>query len=302
MSSWHAYPKVWALGHKILAELLLDEVIVEEKLDGSQFSFGVIDGEPRCRSKGCVLNIFAPEKMFIEAVKVVTELKDNLTPGWTYRAEYLAKPKHNVLAYSRIPANHLMIFDVNTEQEDYLSYPDKKIEAERLGLECMPLVYQGVVEDRMVIREWLEKESCLGGQKIEGVVLKNYKRFGPDGKALMGKFVSEAFKEIAGGDWRERNPGSGDIIQQLIDRYKTPARWAKAIQHLKERGELKNDPCDIGPLFKEVSTDVHTECGDEIAKLLFAWGWPKIQRAICSGLPQWYKEELLKQQFDKGTQ
>ena len=54
MDSWHSYPQIYALGHRYITELLLDPVLVEEKIDGSQFSFGVfeVEGEHqlRCRS------------------------------------------------------------------------------------------------------------------------------------------------------------------------------------------------------------------------------------------------------------
>ena len=55
-TSWHSYPSIYALGHRYLEELLLDPVLVEEKVDGSQFSFGVFEHpegpELRCKSKG----------------------------------------------------------------------------------------------------------------------------------------------------------------------------------------------------------------------------------------------------------
>jgi hypothetical protein len=43
MTSWHSYPKLYAMGHRAIADLLLDDVIVQEKVDGSQFSFGLFD-------------------------------------------------------------------------------------------------------------------------------------------------------------------------------------------------------------------------------------------------------------------
>src|SRR5437899_3064493 len=108
MSSWHSYPNVYALGHRYVTDLLLDDVIVQEKIDGSQFSFGKytdLEGKDwmRMRSKGAEINVLAPEKMFIKAVDYVYSIFDSLTPGWTYRGEYLAKPKHNALAYDRVP-------------------------------------------------------------------------------------------------------------------------------------------------------------------------------------------------------
>lgn len=41
MESWHSYPSIYNLGHRYIADLLTVPVIVEEKIDGSQFSFGL---------------------------------------------------------------------------------------------------------------------------------------------------------------------------------------------------------------------------------------------------------------------
>lgn len=294
MSSWHSYTSLYNMGHAALASLFDNEVIVEEKIDGSQFSFGVINGELKCRSKGQELVVDFPEKMFTEAVDTVKKIQAQLSPGWTYRAEYLKKPKHNTLAYDRIPNNHLIIFDINTEEEVYLLPEEKRKEAERLGLECVPLLWKGTgrpsTEEML---SWLDKTSILGGQKIEGFVIKNYSIFGKNKKALMGKHVSEAFKEIHGGEWKKENPSKKDIIESIIYSLRTPARWEKAIQHLRDEGKLENSPRDIGLLLKEVNVDILKECEEEIKDKLWKYAWPKISRGIVSGLPNWYKEKLL---------
>lgn len=303
VSSWHSYPSIYAIGHRYLKDLLLDSVIVEEKVDGSQFSFGKFLDETgseflRCRSKGCQLNVDCPDKMFQRAVDTAKELFPILKLGWTYRGEYLAKPKHNTLAYERNPNKFVILFDINTAEETYLTYEEKKIEAERLGLEVVPIVHLGMVESIELFRSFLDKESILGGQKIEGVVIKNYNRFGQDKKALMGKFVSEAFKEVHGGEWRKNNPTGTDIITDCVLRYKTPARWSKALQHLKESGKIQDSPRDIGLILREVPEDVLAECEAEIKDRLMSWAWPHIRRGLTGGLPEWYKDELLKKQFD----
>lgn len=285
----------------MLQKLFCDPVIVEEKVDGSQFSFGVFNGELKCRSKGAVLNITAPEKLFVQAVETAKRLAPLLVDGWTCRGEYLARPKHNTLAYERIPPQHVIGFDINTGHEIYLPYELKQQEFARLGLETVPCLFMGVLEDHATCRELLERTSVLGGQKIEGVVIKNTFQFGPDGKVLMGKFVSEAFKEVHSGEWRDRNPTGKDVIQTLIDEYKTPARWAKSVQRLREAGKLEDSPRDIGMLIKEVADDVEAECAAEIREKLFDWAWGNIRRGISSGLPGWYKEELLKRQFEEST-
>lgn len=300
-NSWHTYPSIYALGHRYIADLLLDPVLVEEKIDGSQFSFGKFMGEEgpylRCRSKGAELNLVAPDSMFKRGVEVVQGLAGKLTTGWTYRAEYLAKPKHNVLVYNRIPKDHLIIFDINTGHEEYMPYEEKQLECQRLGLEVVPQLFYGKIEDIQHFRTFLDTTSCLGGQKVEGVVIKNYQRFGLDKKVLLGKFVSEAFKEVHAREWKAANPTQGDVLQQLIRSLKTDARWHKAVQHLREAGSIESSPRDIGPLLKEVQHDIEKEEQDYIKQKLFEWAWPHIRRGVTAGLPEWYKEQLLKTQF-----
>ncbi len=298
-TSWHSYTKSWHIGHRCLKDLFLDQVVVEEKIDGSQFSFGLFDGELKVRSKSVVLNLELPEKLFTKAVETVKSLKDLLTPGWTYRCEYLARPKHNSLNYERVPKMHLIGFDINTGHEAYLHYDDKKAEFDRLGLETVPLLYVGMIEDYSFFRELLKTPSILGCQLIEGIVVKNYHRFGVDGRALMGKFVSEEFKEIHQGDWKERNPGKTDVLQKLIEEYKSPARWNKSIFRLRDQGLLNNSPQDIGPLIKAIQEDIKEECASEIKDKLFGWAWDNIARSTVNGFPQFYKDKLAKEAFEQ---
>lgn len=297
MSSWHSYPSIYNVGHAALTELFDGPVVVEEKIDGSQFSFGVFDGVPRIRSKGLQMVWEKPEGMFVPAMHSVKDRLHLLRDGWTYRAEYLMKPKHNTLCYARAPKDYLIIFDVNPAEEQYLGPVEKKAEAERIGLECVPELHpKALTVD--AFHELLQTLSCLGGQLIEGLVIKNYAKFGPSKKALMGKHVSEAFKEVHKGEWRAANPGQSDIILGLGDKYRTPARWQKAVQHLAEGGRLEGSPRDIGNLMTETVDDVKRECEAEIKEALFAYAWPKIRRSLTRGLPEWYKDQLLKKQFE----
>jgi hypothetical protein len=291
---------------------------VEEKLDGSQFSFGLFPVEQttqadveagtnfelRIRSKGAVMNIDAPEKMFQKAADTVKALAPYLQPGWTYRAEYLARPGHNTLVYDRVPKQNLIIFDVSTGEEDYLGPDEKAAEAARLGLESVPVLARGgsTLESlRNIIDETV---SVLGGQKIEGIVVKQLGPdylYGQDHKMLIGKFVSERFKEAHVGAWKEKNPMSGDILIQLGKKYCTEARWAKAVQHLREAGQLEDSPRDIGKLLIEVQKDMGKEEQEAIQRDRWRWAHPHITRAATRGFAEWYKNELLRRQFEGGT-
>ena len=291
IDSWCSYPKVYALGHAAIGAIFPGgPVLVEEKIDGSQFSFGVFDGEIRVRSKGRQFEIDAADQMFLKATESVRELAPLLHDGWTYRAEYLQKPKHNVLAYDRIPVKHLIIFDINDGHESYLPRAEKEAEAERLGLEVVPSIEGG--HDAESVLALLDRVSILGGQKIEGVVVKRYDAFTRDGKAMIGKYVTEKFKETHSKDWKKSNPTNRDIIATLSDKYTRETRWDKAVQHLREAGNLEGSPKDIGALLREVPKDIKEECAEEIKDALFEWAWPHIKRAVGRGLPEWYKRKL----------
>jgi hypothetical protein len=298
----NSYPSIYNLGHAAIAELLKSPVIVEEKVDGSQLSFGLSgEGEISLRSKGAQINVVAPEGMFKKAVDVVASIKHLLKPGWVYRGEYLTGPHHNALTYARAPKNHIILFDVNTGLEVYESPKFKAGVAEELGLECVPVLFQGMIEDVNQFRALLDTQSVLGGQKIEGVVIKpaDYGLFGKDKKVLMGKFVAESFREVNSKAWNDehKTKGNSEIIQILASQYGTSARWGKAVIHLKERGVLTGEPKDIGALMKEVPEDIQKECEAELKEKLWVWAWPQLRRKVTHGLPEWYKEEMLKSAF-----
>lgn len=296
----HSYSNVYQIGHKAIQNLFDGTVIIEEKVDGSQFSFGVIDGELQVRSHGKQMLVDAPEKMFIKIVDHVKNIADSLYPGWTYRGEYLERPKHNVLSYSRIPKNNFIGFDIMTEnQEEYFGYTAKFQEFSRIGFEVVPLIFEGEIKSLEMFSEFLERESILGGTKIEGVVVKNYSQFSLDKKVCMGKYVSEKFKEVAQKDWKERNPVGKDVLLTLAEKYATEARWQKAVIHMREAGILDGSPKDIGSLIKMAKEDIQKECQDEIKDALYKWAIDNILRRSVAGLPEWYKDQLLKQAFDK---
>lgn len=298
MDSWHSYPSIYAVGHRAVQDIFNGDVIVEEKIDGSQFSFGVDEDDLlHIRSKGKVMEPDAPEKMFQRAVDTVKALAANLRPGWTYRAEYLQKPKHNTLAYDRVPQNHLMVFDVNTGHERYLGWAAKRLAALELSLESVPVIFEGRLESTDQLLGFLDRTSVLGGQKIEGVVIKpaRYDRFGLDKKVLMAKYVSEAFKEVHAREWKKSNPGRLDVLEDLIATHRTLARWNKAIQHLRERGKIEGSPRDIGPGIREIQTDTIRECEQDIKDALYRWAKPQIERGIVRGFPEYYKEQLARE-------
>jgi len=303
MTSWHTYPKIYSIGHAALQGFFDAPVVIQEKVDGSQFSFGLIDGVLKCRSRGKEIELDEPDKMFAQGVAAVRERIHLLTPGWTYRGEYLQKPKHNTIPYARTPQSNIILFDINPSEESYLSHSAVKTEAERIGfeaVECFTGDVGTIIKTAEDLFSCLTKDSALGGAKIEGVVCKRTignTVFGKDGKALMAKFVSEQFKERHVHSWKETNPSTGDVILAIAESFRTEAIWEKAIQRLRDIGVIQDAPQDIGPLLRDVKNDIETEWAADIAKRLVAHAMPIILRKVTAGLPEWYKKRLVETQF-----
>lgn len=288
MSTIPGYGKVYALGHRDIKTLFHGPVVVEEKVDGSQFSFGLIDGQVCCKSRGQQLSDENCEGMFLEGLAVAKSLAGKLIPGWVYRGEYLRRPRHNVLAYDRVPQNHVILFDVEREDGSLLTPSERALEAGRLGLEAVPVLFMGQINSADDLSALMERMSILGGQKIEGLVFKR------DG--MKGKHVSERFKEVQRPEYKARAPRES-AVSAVANSLRTEARWEKAIQHLREDGKLKNEPGDIGPLMRELHDDLIAECEDLIKERLFQLAKKEIVSIVGKGFPEFYKQRLATGQF-----
>jgi hypothetical protein len=292
-------PKIYRMGERWTFGILNGNVVIEEKYDGSQFTFGVINDKLVCRSKGAILDGIEPT-MFEPAINVAHELhrRGMLGEGQIHFCEFLARPKHNVLTYGRAPKNFLVLYDVFSGPASLVPNrwmtPGGKIEyANILGLEPVKVIYSGV--DAGVPHKFLETESSLGGCKVEGVVIKNYQKpHGERGEAwpMTAKIVSDRFKEKMA--CRPMNPkaGPGEFVQSLINSLRTEARWLKAVQHLKEAGKLQGANSDIGPLCKEVQSDILSEETDWIKQKLFDEFSKEIIKGSVHGFAQWYQDKL----------
>lgn len=290
-----AYPKILALGHRDIASIFDDEVEITEKIDGSQFGFGKLNGELVIRSKGQELDIDNPDNMFRAGVEYVKSIETKLPEDVFFYGEYLQKPRHSTLAYKDIPRNHIALFGVKLRDSSWLRHVDLENVADDLGVDLVPVIYRGKSSPEHAL-SLVDGESYLGGQKREGIVVKAYKSWmwmNMPLTVMAGKFVSEQFKEVHEKDWSRLNTGKGKF-DVLKDKYRSEARWHKAIMHLKERGEFEGSPRDIGKLIKEICQDIELEARPEIMDDLWKIFSGDILRAATAGFPQWYKEALAK--------
>ncbi len=299
----HSFPKIFAIGTDYIKDIFDSSVEITEKIDGSQFCFGKQDGELYMRSKGAQLFANNPDKMFQIAVDYILSIEDKIKNNTVYFCEYLKTPKHNVLKYDRIPKNNLILFGVSDKSGTCFkkTYSQLKKYADELDIETVPLLYKGKIKSGEELKKFLEIDSVLGGTKIEGIVVKNYKKQfllgGQPIPLMMGKYVSETFKEVHRENWSKDFTPKGRW-QTFKESFKTEARWHKAVQHLAEKNELENSPKDIGKLIAEIKNDISEEEKEEIKNFLWSEFGEEILRESIKGFPEWYKNQLLQRSFE----
>lgn len=293
-----AYPKILHLGDKPIADLFTKEVEITEKIDGSQFGFGTRENTLICRSKGREIDLNSPDKMFTEAIAYVKSISDRLPDGIFFYSEYLQKPRHSTLAYDRIPKNHLVLFGVLHEDGTLAPYDEIRDWADRLDV--VPLLYNGLCTPQEAIALVDTQMSYLGGQNIEGIVVKRYEQWLFLGDILTpvkaGKYVSEKFKETHIRDWSRLNTTKGSL-ERLKEAVRTDARWNKAIQHLRESGTFEGTVRDIGGLIKEIQHDIAEEEKENLKDQLWEIYSSDLLRSSVYGFVDWYKARIANGDF-----
>jgi len=296
-----SYPKILPAVSKYADLIVGRDIQIEEKVDGSFFGFGVDEeGKLHIRSKGQAIEPTAPNDLFRPAVEHVITIQHRLPKGYVFYGETLKTARHNTLEYARVPRNHIALFGVFTDWERSVALPYEEMAewAGKLDIDVVPLIFRGQLQSLDQLGQLVKegRESFLGGPAMEGVVVKNYNMpmefSGMIYPFSAFKLVSEAFKEkhSSNPDWKPQR----DVLEECLEQYRSEARWMKAIQHLREKGELVGEPKDIGPLMKELWEDVLTEEKENFKEELFNIFKKRLASKVQAGFPQFYKEYLLR--------
>lgn len=296
-----SYPKVWNLGHPKADGIFDGPVVVQEKVDGSQISWGVIDGNLEIRSKGAQIHLGSEPDLFKPSVDKILALYhlELLDDGVIYRGEALKEEKHNTLCYDRVPDGNIVLYDVDVGLERRLSPAETVAVANRFDIEPVSILYEGEIDDLARIKELAGQESALGGETMEGVVIKPlFELYGSDGKQVMVKYVRPDFKERHRRDWKSENKNQASVVDQIVMDLRTEARYRKAVQRRRDDGELLNTPQDIGPLMKRIHEDLDGEEQEYIKDRLYGAFRKDILRRVAGGLPDWYKQRLAEEAFN----
>jgi len=294
MGRIQSYPKVINLGSVGTFDALKGPVIIQEKVDGSQFRFGLdIEGKICICSKGRELHseqlgMFKTGFEYIMSKE--KELRDYFIRNASLYGEYLAKPKHNTLKYNETPKNNIVLFD-GINDGVFMHRVVLKETAEILDIDLIPEFHAGEITIEN-LKEFHNRESYLGGEKVEGIVIKNYGQKHPHREdwPLFTKYVREEFRER-----HQKNPQHNKkaSINEYLMSFRSEARWEKAIQWFRDAGKLEEDPRDIGPLIKHIILDLDIEESANIKVELYDRFIKDIRSCVTRGFAEWYKDKLL---------
>ena len=108
-----SYPKVLAIGTRGTERLLEGPVLVQEKIDGSQFRWAVdAEGDIEFASHHAQIfpdaaGDFAPA---VEHILGHAEWLRDSCRGYAFYGEFMRGPRQNTLTYERAPKGHLVLY------------------------------------------------------------------------------------------------------------------------------------------------------------------------------------------------
>jgi hypothetical protein len=245
--------------------------------------------------------------LFTRAITAIKTFFDKLLPMCIYHGEIVARKRHNVVEYDRVPRFNFILYDFQTASGAYQSHNIMIKEAKRIGFEHVPILWDNAVQgdenvlpDQKIaeiisLMETGQWSSYLGGQP-EGVVLK-HSHYLKKNKTTATKFksVCKIFKEQQIVKKEKALPlEPNDLIKEIVSWYPQEAWWRKAYQRLRDDGvvhegdDIEQRRRDFGKIVEQIKSDFTQEHGDQIKELLWAALGPLILKSVTSGASQWY--------------
>ena len=249
-----------------------DHIIVEEKIDGANFSFRYDAEKDQICSFSRRVELHAKNTLFgawewsqkLDKKKIAEVLGNNLIMF----AEWLAP---HTVKYPDEKYFNAYCFDImNAETEQYLPQEQVKKVVQDLELSYVPVFYDGPFTSWEAL-EGLVGRTELGGEYGEGIVIKNMTRLNdPDENfQFYVKNVGEAFKEKkAIGGWGMKmldHKHEKSVEQELTESVVTTARVRKLILKMVDEQELPINwkELDQRKIMRKLSNAVYYDCVKE---------------------------------------
>jgi len=260
------------------------EVVIMEKLDGANASFKKEDGVIKCFSRNNEVNEENNLRGFYEWVQENINPQD-LKDDAIYFGEWMVK--HSI-DYPQEVYQNFYLFDVYDEEfEQYIEFKFVKKEAKRLGLNLVPVFYEGEFQSLDHVNSFVGQSNL--GDIGEGVVLKNYNYRDKHGGQVFTKIVSDGFAEKAKTK-KQKLPQNSNELDDFVDTYLTNARVEKMLNKLVDEGVIDQEYGieDTGTILKNsgsrIIDDILEEEMDSLIKI--------VKKKIGKKYPQKVKEVI----------
>ncbi len=250
-----------------------DMIIIQEKIDGSNVSFQY-DSETdslQCFSRNQILSAENTLRGYYDWVQKLDKefVKSILGDRLRMFGEWLVK---HTVKYPEERYNTMYCFDVfDTENKCWLPQNEVKSLADKLGLNYVPVFYEGEFtawEDYT----YLVGKTEMGGEIGEGIVIKKQNDLSDD--VAYTKIVHERFKEV----WKKVRHHSESPeekqekkrLEELTETVVTPARVEKILYKLVDEGILPEDfsARDMKTIYKTLPSAVYQDCVKEVPEVV----------------------------------
>lgn len=249
------YTDVTRLGHKSTLGVLTvgDNIVIQEKIDGANASFTIIDDELRVFSRNTELSLENTLGGFYNFVFNCDFTE--LNADYIYFGEWLNQ--HKVTYEGNM--KKFFLFDIYSKSQcKYLDFEVVQSEATRLNLNLVPVFFVGKYESFEQLQEYVGKTMLNGKlgdvETGEGIVVKNVDYVDKFGNQMYVKLVTDKFIEV-----QKQKPAKDPSAYLSTPEYifaesvATYPRVEKIIFKLRDENIISEDiePKQFGLLFKE---------------------------------------------------
>ena len=248
-----------------------EHIVISEKIDGANES--IVANADNTLTACSRKNELSPDNRlqgFYDFVQTLPthEVCEVLTPRYILFGEWLVK---HTVRYPEDKMRQFYVFDTyDTETEQYMPWSFTKNVAECLGLNTVPIFYDGPFTSWEDIYKLVGKTEMDAEPTGEGIVIKSQDRLNNkfSGTPEYVKIVAKEFSEV-----HESKPHNVDpeklakkvAAEELAKTIVTERRVEKAIQKLVEEGIISEtwDEKDLGTITKHLPRAVYNDCVKE---------------------------------------
>lgn len=246
-----------------------DYIVVQEKIDGANFSIRYDDETDTIRS-------FSRKK--------ILDLGNNLRGAWEWSQKLDKELVKEVLgtnlvlfgewlvshtiAYPDDRYQNAYFYDVwDTESERYLDQDKVEDIVKQLNLIYVPVFYKGTFESWDHLKQFVGRTD-LGGENGEGIVVKNMTRLNDPNTRLpfYTKIVADKFAEKKSvKKFDEGKLERRAKLQAVVESVVTEGRVTKLVHKMVDEGIIPEDwdEYDMGTIAKNIGKEVYYDCVKE---------------------------------------